>query len=83
MMTVVRSLAVALVCLACADAENQRDAVARDTSSDRADTLSDSLRVSTPPPEVPSQPFDSSFEHYIQTVPEEKLDSIPMPRTPG
>jgi hypothetical protein len=47
MMTVVRSLAVALVCLACADAENQRDA------------------------------------HYIQTVPEEKLDSIPMPRTPG
>lgn len=86
MVTIARSLALALICLACTDVEklDRRSAAASDSASrSPTDSLRDSLGAATPPPEVKPQPFDSSYEHYIRTVPEEELDSTPMPKTPG
>lgn len=78
-------LTLALLCLAC-DEEDGRDlrspASGDSASGSVRDSLSDTAGMSSREPPGRPQPFDSSYEHYIRTVPEEELDSIPMPKTP-
>ena len=74
---IVGTLSLALLCAACADVEHvDRRAPAP------ADSAGDSVSSAARPPAGKPTPFDSSYEHSIRTVPEDNLDSAPMPKTP-